>query len=564
MLLDEKPDYWGYLSARGFRQTNGGREAVGICPACNAKHERSLSVNLESGLWTCNRKNNCGQEGNWLTLLRLCGDAEVKAKVTMQPIAYLPPRRSATALKDDGRKFLHGRGLRDAVIDAWRVGQDGGALAWPVYDAAGNLVNVKSRAIAEKKFWNQKGTARWPIGVHRCDMAINGQRLIVCEGELDAMTLEQCGLRNVVSLPNGSGDQEWINLAWDWLLGFGEIVLATDADEAGRKAREEIARRLGHRWLLLSVTMPDGHKDANAALMAGVAPERIKAAITDAAEIKPGEIQWAEHWTEAVLEIDESPDRVTGLRSGIAKLDEMLKGFRTCEVTVWTGQSGHGKSTVLSQLVLNWLTFGQKSAIYSAELRPERYLNWMMKQATGKGYPNRTEKRRAMAWVGPRVAMIDKQGSIELPDLIACMEYMTCRYGIGQLIVDSLQFVNAGADELKAQKAIMQALVDFANRHRVHVHLVAHPRKAEHDGAEVGRSDIKGNVSIEQLAHNIITVVRGQHGTKMVVKKNREYGVLGDAWLMVDGDSKQVYDSAGMPDFWPWINAADDDIPEWS
>ena len=556
-------DFWGYLSTKGgFRRQ--GDEAVGTCPACHARHRQSLSVNLTDGRWICNRHDACGQRGGWQALLILFGD-DAPRIAKAQPISYLPPRHNAKALKDDGRAFLHGRGLLDAVIDAWRIGQEGDWMAWPVYDGAEKLVNVKYRQVRDKQFRNNKGGARWPIGVHRCSLAINGPRLIVTEGELDAMSLEQYGLRNVVSLPNGSGDQDWIALSWDWLRQFEEIVLATDGDKAGREAAAEIVRRLGHKWRLRRLTLPDGHKDANAALMAGCPSEAIEAAIEAAEEIRPEAVRRPLEFADAVIRRIHETAQHVGARSGLRQLDELLRGFRSGGLTVWTGPSGSGKSTVLGMLALNFWRDAERTCLASFELRPEAALEWLVRQATGDCTPARPSIRAALVWLDKGLTLIDHHGSAKLDELIGWFAYCAQRHGCRHFIADNLQLIRAGADEHAAQGEITRQLVGFANTYGVHVHLVTHVRKGEADNHEPGKVDVKGNSTITDLAHNVIAIWRTESSTWLKVCKNREHGSEGKFAVAIDRDSKQVFEgSAGPTDFWPWINAAaEDDIPAW-
>jgi KaiC/GvpD/RAD55 family RecA-like ATPase len=548
-------DYWGYLSARGFKRR--GNEAEGTCPACSARHRQSLSVNLSDGRWICNRQDACGQKGGWRDLLRLFGDDVPRTPTRAAEVVYLPVKRSATALKPNGREFLHGRGLTDAVIDAWRIGQEGDWLAWPVYDGAEKLVNVKYRHVSEKQFRNQKGTARWPIGVHRCHGG-NGKRLIVTEGELDAMSAEQFGLRNVVSLPNGSGDQDWIKLSWDWL---------TDDDEAGRKARAEIIRRLGHDWTLRTVVLPDGHKDLNACLMAGVPAEAITAAFDAAAVIRPEAVRRPAEYLRAVLDRLNDTGRIVGARSGLPKLDDLLRGFRPGGLTVWTGPSGSGKSTVIGMLALNWWADRYPSCFASFELPPPAMLAWLVKQAAGSGRPSDAEATEALRWIDQGLTVIDHHGSADLEKLLGWFAYCAKRHGCRHFVADNLQLIRAGNDEHAAQGEITRALVGFANTYGVHVHLVTHVRKGESDGQEPDKVDVKGNSTITDLAHNVVAVYRVGAFTWLKVLKNREHGLLGKLPIAVDADSKQVFDSSvSPPDFSAWIAAANDDpddIPAW-
>ncbi|KVI00824.1 Toprim domain-containing protein [Cynara cardunculus var. scolymus] len=124
------------------------------------------------------------------------------------------------------------------------------------YRRNGELVNCKFRSITSRKFWQ-------------------------VEGEIDKLSMEQAGILNCVSVPDGAPQQVSTSLPskkqdtrYKYLLnckGYldkaSQIVLATDGDGPGRALAEELSCCLGKErcWL---VTWPKKdefgcYKDAN-------------------------------------------------------------------------------------------------------------------------------------------------------------------------------------------------------------------------------------------------------------------------------------------------------------
>lgn len=68
--------------------------------------------------------------------------------------------------------------------------------------------------------------------------------LVICEGEIDAVTWAQYGFP-AVSVPGGAKYTGWIDLCWDWLQAFRKIHISFDEDNAGRLKVVEIVTRLG-------------------------------------------------------------------------------------------------------------------------------------------------------------------------------------------------------------------------------------------------------------------------------------------------------------------------------
>lgn len=73
---------------------------------------------------------------------------------------------------------------------------------------------------------------------------LDGGELVICEGEIDAITWAQFGYP-AVSVPSGAKYLGWIDLCWEWLQRFKKIHIAFDEDNAGRAKVIEIVTRLG-------------------------------------------------------------------------------------------------------------------------------------------------------------------------------------------------------------------------------------------------------------------------------------------------------------------------------
>jgi twinkle protein len=576
-------DVWGYVSGKG-QWRRSGDEAVGICPRCNGgpKREKCLSVNLTTGQWCCNRKNNCGQQGGFPALQELFGDQRQPRHqaLTREPVTrtYTKPERKPGQLGDAGAAFLASRGLNELTIAAWRCGQDkltgvGESVSWPVFNPAGELVNVKYRGIHTKDFRNAKGAQKLPVGLHTVKGA---GRLILVEGELDAMSGYQYGLRNIVSVPNGTSDCDWVEDLWEYLTGFREIVIALDMDEAGAAAVRKLVKRLGAARCS-GVTLPGGHKDLNECLMAGAGAEAIKAAFDAPHEFPVADLRFADGYLDELLAEKARPASRVGTLTGWAELDDSLKGFRDGEITIWSGYNGAGKSTVLGWLVNVWAGMGVRSCVASMELKPLSYLKWIAMQALGGDWDalSNDDITRWNAWVSPSFALLNHPASIHLDKMIEVFVYAAQRYNCKQFIADNLMKIITPGDPMESQRRIVTALKDFAIEWDCHVHIVAHPRKPPATGAaKMTRYDISGTSDIPNLADNVLIVNRTRHTappgqaqpadvTTIKVDKNREHGTEPEFQVYVNETSKGVYAMGGRRNFRDLI-FLDDDIPAWS
>lgn len=537
-----------YLTRKGLNYKVRGGEAIAPCPECGGgkKAEKCWSINLETGAFICNRQNHCGWKGSLRDLQVHFGDQPIGHPKLMQPaprqlIYKKPDTTKLQGVGADHYAWFAGRKINRETVDAYGIKGKPGAIAFPVHDEAGAVVNVKWRAFPDKKFWNETGTLRLPFGLQLVPK--DSKALLIVEGELDALAAYQYGVKSVVSLPNGTGDQDWIDPLWDWLERFEEIWIATDMDEAGQGVKRLLVERLGS-WRCRGVELP--HKDLNDCLVAGIPSSQVLELMNAATEFKPEKLRGAGEFTEAVLLAFENREGIQGIPTGFGDLDRILKGWRGGELSIWTGQNGSGKSTVLGQVTINLVDRGEKVCAASLEMAPARYLRWLVCQLSDEEHPPEVMIRASMETLSMGAWFVDHVGSIDVGVLVDTFTYAARRYGVRHFIVDSLVKLKIRGDELQAQREAVEALCDFADRFAAHVHLVAHPRKGDTDASKPDKTAVKGSGDITDLADNVFSVFRnkkatqGQATTLLSVLKHREHGTEGDVPLNVSPTSKRV------------------------
>ncbi|XP_024022832.1 primase homolog protein isoform X2 [Morus notabilis] len=243
------------------------------CPKCKGgkSMERSLSFHIvqngDFAMWRCFRFD-CGWAGRVF--------AEDRAK-------------------DDGtkRKFKSTRELTEESLGLVPLGEE--LIIAFTYRKNGLLVSCKYRTL-EKRFWQEKDTEKVLYGLHDI---IDTDEIIIVEGELDKLSVEEAGLRNCVSVPGGAPGKVSDKLPsfekdtafrylWNckqYLDKASRIVLATDGDTPGQALAEELARRLGkERCWRVSWPKKDEYsyfKDANEVLRC-MGPSALKNIIENA------------------------------------------------------------------------------------------------------------------------------------------------------------------------------------------------------------------------------------------------------------------------------------------
>ena len=506
-----------YLLPAGKRKS--GEWAAG---SINGEPGASLSVRLtgaKAGVW---KDFSSGEAGDLLDLWSAVHQCSI-AKAMTDAKQYLgvrdtmpereqkafkrPQKPACQTIKAGALEWLKSRGLTDKTIADFRIAEqlrDGKTYCVFPYLRDGVLINYKLRNVVEKKDMQQAGGAEPCLfGWHLIDP--KARTIAITEGEIDAMTLHQCGIP-ALSVNAGAGNHQWIENDWDRLERFSDILVFFDGDESGNKGAQEIITRLGNdrcRRVVLPV------KDANEYLQKGAEKFDFETAIDAAKPQDPEELRGAQDFISKVKSMfypAHAEDRDPCLR-----LDQSLDWFefRQGELTVWTGYNGHGKSLLLSQVLLGLMQQGERVVVFSGEMTPERQLKRMVKQSSGLDMPTPQFIDAVGGWLTDKLWLFNVVGSAGIDRLLHVFLYANKRYGTRHFVIDSLMMTDVpedGPGAMTAQKDAMRKLCDFARRNSCHLHLVAHPRKGQDESRGPGKLDVAGSSKITDGADNVFTV----------------------------------------------------------
>lgn len=424
----------------------------------------------------------------------------------------LPEKPKCQAPKARVSEWLQSRGLTPETIAAFKIGEqirtDKVYAVFPFIDPKGTLVNAKSRNPDDKSDMRQEaGAAPCLFGWHLIDR--KARTVAITEGEIDAMTLHQMRIP-ALSVNAGAGNHQWIETDWDKLERFDEILICFDHDAAGDKGADEVIRRLGTERCK-RVTL--GAKDANQWLQDGAEAVDFQHVMEEARPVDPVELQSADNYTEAVKALF-YPEPGTSNDPALC-LDKPVDWFffRPQEYTCWTGINGHGKSLMLDQILLGLMQAGERVVVFSGEMPVDRHLKRMFKQATGQDRPTKEYIDAVGAWLRDRLWVFDLVGTAKLERLLEVFAYAARRYGATHFVIDSLMMIDVPADgpgAITRQNEAVQKICAFNKAHKVHVHLVAHPRKGKDETEAPGKMDVAGAGGIVNGADNVFSIWRAQ------------------------------------------------------
>ena len=473
-----------------------------ICPRCHEqrsdKRDRSLSVDLDEGVWNC---HYCGWTG---TLRESTYDPSPEGKrrwmeqqpwyretqVRHRPKEYRKPApRPASPFSDRALKWFAGRGISEATLTRLRVteGQEwmpqknGKANTVQFnYYLNGELVNTKFRT-GDKCFKMCSGARLIPYNID----AIKGTReCIITEGEMDCLSFIECGRDDCISVPNGANAN--LDYLDDFIDDYFEdketIFIASDTDTKGVLLRDELLRRLGaERCRVLEYG--EGCKDANEHLQR-YGRESLLQCLADAPETKVDGVFTVSDFEQSLDALFEH-----GLQRGVTighPNFDALCSFETKRLCIVTGIPSSGKSEFIDEIAerLN-IRYGWRFAYFSPENAPLAYhASKLIEKFTGKKFGKATlpmaEYREVKEHLESDFFFISPSDNFRLDTILEKARALVRRRGIKALVIDPynrLESQQGSRNETQYVSEVLDRLTNFAQRNDVLVILMAHPTK---------------------------------------------------------------------------------------
>lgn len=410
------------------------------------------------------------------------------------------------------------RKLTTETLKAFQVGVDGREIIFP-FMRDGEIYQAKYLSIDRpngKKHMRVESNCQ-PLLFGWQAIPSGIRKIALTEGELDAMSLYQLGIP-ALSLPFGGGKNgklNWLEYEFDHLSQFDLIYLCLDQDEVGQLTAMELVERLGrHRCYLVSLPC----KDANECLQQGITSDDMKSLFDQAKSFDPVELKSASLFAEAVIEsFYPSPDACLGYLPPWEKANRYIT-FRPNELSIWTGINGHGKSQFLGHLILSFMQQGAKVCIASLEIKPERLLMRLTRQAAALERPTTEYIQAIHNWYEGKLWIFDLVGTAKAERLLEVFLYARQRYGINVFVIDSFMKCGIAEEDYQEQKKFVEQLCDFKNQHACHIHLIIHPRKSMDESKPPSKLDVKGSGSVTDLADNCFTIWRNKHKEEQLRK----------------------------------------------
>ncbi len=590
--------YADKLADLGIKMTRRNGNFKTKCPQCSDgrknKTDMPLSVNVNEGDYCC---HNCGWKGN----VRAFERKRENKKYEKPPQDVL----KNIELKEKVGEWFGKRGISKKTLDKFLIfskeefmpqtEKKESCICFP-YLRDGEIVNIKYRD-GRKNFKLSKGAE---LIFYNINAVGDKKSVVIVEGEIDCLSVYESGfgqeydkipiekdedgivtkeennpLGEIIplSVPNGAskGNQkmDYLDNCADWFIGLHEIIIATDADEAGTMLKDELIRRLGvercktisypiEEVVPLETGLKRRCKDLNEVLMY-LGKDVVKNVINNAQSIPVDGVYYLEDIFESML---------ANFRKGITlapatrftELDEYFR-WKKGDITLCTGYGNHGKSFFMIQLMLTKSIWdGWKWAIFSPENFPANdFYDDIIEMYVGKWLNQMTEEEYidACLFIDLHFFYVYPDNEHDINSIHEKFRHLILKKGVDGVMIDPFNQLDSNQKAYQREdqylSEVLKDVKRFALLNNVAYVIVAHPKNPLHNHGQplpvVDMYDIAGGAMWGNKSDQIISYYRPNfHENKnspevkifiQKLKRKRTGGQLGDCDLTLVWSKKR-------------------------
>ncbi len=567
-----------------YRPTGDGKNiAIKTCPFCGYSKWK-FYIHGENTKYRC-WHGSCNAVGNLYKLKRDLGDlknklvsaASATGSARQEKYKEIPMERvekfHRKLLKDkEARLYLKGRGFGTETIKHFKLGlRRKNGISWLAIPHINDEVchNIKFRSMppAAKRFERVTGCASV---LYNEDALADHETIVLVEGEMDAMSFWEAGVKNVIGLTGGASSfpPEW----YDLLAEKDEVILAMDADAVGQNGARDIARRIGFDRCT-NVLLPV--KDANEVLMEYGKVELVRSLQTKERFEVHGIYSLDQALQEWITQLDIGVEK--GLHTPWYGVNRIIgkAGWQPGDLIVLSAKVKIGKTTFSLSCLKHWADQGHPTLMFCMEMGKKRLVPKLIAMHRKRdvdelqridGQYTRYHLRNV-----PFYFAEPEWGAITPDSVFTKIRESVKRYGIRALVFDNLHYLCRSLQHLTNEIGnVCRSFKMLAEELGITVILIAQPKKVG-DKKIISHYDIKDSASIPADADQVIILHRDElpagmlatpddkddgkpetnqplYEPKMLVRSDASrYQAGGECYLYYQGETSLFYDWQDRP-----------------
>ncbi len=513
----------GFVQSQGWSYEERGTQIITDCPFCGK--ERHFYMHAIEGGFDC---KVCGEAGYLPQLKQRLGLTGTGGIASMGDAVGSKPqkvpmdrvRRGHEALLNDSAVMSYltkDRGWSESIIEKFQLGlgeREGIQWLSIPHFRQGKVLNIKFRSLppAEKEFERVPGC---PSILFNEDCLEGCTEAILCEGELDAITLIDEGFENVVATTTGASSLP--PMGYDKLTKLERILIAYDADDEGQKGARVVAKRLGIEKCYL-VRFPEEVHDVNDYFLKGGTPESFRQLL---AEARPFDVETVASFTQALERLTE--ERILRAWDQIEdtvpwpNVQNLVRRWRSGDLIVLSSPPKIGKTTLAVGVLLHWALRDFPVLLYSLEMNIERLTEHILSahyqiSIPEEGFPPEVIEKAKIEFADTPLYLGHDPRNTNRQRIIDVLRQAAKRYGLRLVAFDHLHFLARSLDHRHEEVGLItKAFKLLASEMDIPILLIAQPRKIS-PNMVMTEYDLKDSIDIYSDADQVIILHRERLG----------------------------------------------------
>lgn len=385
----------------------------------------------------------------------------------------------------------------------------------PYYSPDGGIIGQKCRP-KDKSGMFVAGSLKEALLFGQQLWSAGGRKLVITEGEIDAMSVSQVQGNKwpVVSVKNGAqGAKKCLQQQIEWVSSFEEVILMFDMDKPGQDAARECAPLFKPGQCKVA-TLP--RKDPSECLQAGET-QAIISAIFNAQPYRPDGLI---RIRDVAAKAKEPP--VPGIPWAWETMTKWTYGRRYGETYGFGAGTGIGKTDLFTQQIeYDINTLQVTVGLFYLEQNPVETVWRLAGKFKGKAFHvddgTWTLEERAAAIdeleANDRVHMYQSFGHCEWDTIAGHIRFLA-NEGVKHFYIDHLTALADPSNERESLEIIMEEMASLGNELGLMIHYVSHlstpEGKSHEEGGRVLSKHFKGARAIQFWSHYMFGLERNK------------------------------------------------------